>query len=121
MRCGAHPSPTVSTRSSPVRPTRIGPTGTPRTWWRSRSAHRFLHDRGSAKFLARVDAQLREDLAKVPLAGSGAEEQLGCDLRVRATLPNEASDVFFLWSEIGMGGDGALADALACGGQFPAS
>ena len=67
-------------------PARIGPTGTPRTWWRSRLAHRCLHDRGSAKFPARSDAQLREDLAEVPLDGSGAEEELGGDLRVRATL-----------------------------------
>ena len=37
-RCGARRPRTASTRSAPARPTRTGPTGTPRTWWRSRPA-----------------------------------------------------------------------------------
>ena len=57
----------------------------------------------------------------MPLDGSGAEEELGGDLRVRATLSSEAGDVFFLLSEIAIGSDGALADVLACRHQFPAS
>ena len=37
-RCVAPPAPMASTRSEPGSVTRTGPTGTPRTWWRSRLA-----------------------------------------------------------------------------------
>jgi catechol 2,3-dioxygenase-like lactoylglutathione lyase family enzyme len=38
VRFGARPARTGSTRSGRDKPTRTGPTGTPRTWWRSRLA-----------------------------------------------------------------------------------
>ena len=39
------PPPTASTRSAPARPMRTGPSGTPRTWWRSRPATSSRRDR----------------------------------------------------------------------------
>ena len=44
-RCGARRPPTASTRSASARPTRTGPTGTPRTWWRSRPGRSCRRER----------------------------------------------------------------------------
>jgi catechol 2,3-dioxygenase-like lactoylglutathione lyase family enzyme len=44
-RCAARRPPTGSTRSASARPTRTGPTGTPRTWWPSRPARTCQPDR----------------------------------------------------------------------------
>jgi hypothetical protein len=42
---------------------------------------------------ARPDSELAEHLSKVPLDGTGAQEQLSGDLRIRPTVPSELRDL----------------------------
>ena len=55
---------------------------------------------GGVELSAGADAELREDLAHVPLDGAWAEEQLGADLRVRVAVARELGDLCFLGGEV---------------------
>ena len=56
---------------------------------------------GSPELTPRADAQLRVHLAEVVLDGSGADEELGADLRVGPSLYRQAGDLRFLRGEVG--------------------
>ena len=45
---------------------------------------------------ARADTEFHEHVAQVPLDGSDAEEQLGADLGVGATVAGQSGDVLLL-------------------------
>src|SRR3954447_18123987 len=65
-----------------------------------------------------ADAELREDVAQMPLDGSGADEQLCADLRVRQTVAGKACDVGFLWGQVVAGLDAAWPHGCARGSQL---
>jgi hypothetical protein len=62
-----------------------------------------------AQLTARGDAELGEYLAHVPFDGTGRQEQLGGDLRVRQTVAGEPRDERFLRRELVRGLDSAFA------------
>src|SRR3954469_1073115 len=88
------------------------------------SARPGLHGRGFwprqrvAQRAARADPQLGEHLLEVPLDGAGAEEELGADLRVRASFARQASDLLLLRRELVARVVAALAHPFACGQQL---
>ena len=73
-----------------------------------------------AQLTARADAELDEYLAQVPFDGTGRQEQLGGDLRVRQAVAGQPRDECFLRRELVRGLDGALVYGLAGGDQLPA-
>src|SRR5215218_4738807 len=68
---------------------------------------------------ARLDAELGEHLAQVPLHRAGAEEELRADLRVRQPVAGEVRDLALLGGQVVARGGGALAHLLARGQQLP--
>src|SRR4051794_37743070 len=66
-----------------------------------------------AELFARVDPELREHPAQVPLDRARADEELCADLRVRAALGGEACDLGLLRGEPVTGVGRALAHRLA--------
>src|SRR3954453_3946803 len=72
---------------------------------------RLLRDR--AELFARVDAELREDPAQVPLDRARADEELCADLGIRAALGGEACDLRLLGGEPVARVGRALAPRLA--------
>ena len=67
---------------------------------------------------ARADPELGEHLLEVPLDGARTEEELGADLRVRATVASEPSDLLLLGRQLVAGVVAPLADLLAGGQQL---
>jgi len=74
----------------------------------------------SAEVFAGGDAELGEDVAKVPLDGARANEQLGGDLLVCLPVPGQPGDLGLLADEVGEGLDGALAHGFPGGRKLAA-
>src|SRR5262245_10561401 len=68
----------------------------------------------------RPDAELREDVAQVPLDRARADEQLRADLGVRAPVTRQTGDLRLLGGQVVAGLHGALAHRLAGGQQLAA-
>jgi hypothetical protein len=66
-----------------------------------------------AKLSARGDIELDEHLAQVPLDGARAEEELGCDLHIRISVPSQQRDLPLLSGQVIAGLDRPLAHRLA--------
>src|SRR3984893_1028162 len=89
--------------------------------WQPGSAplsHARVDGEHSMQLHARVDAELREDLAQVVLDGAGADEKPGADLGVGQALAGELGDLGLLRRELAAGVDGSLARGLAGGQQL---
>ena len=78
VRCGARRPPTASTRSASAPPTRTGPTGTPRTWWRSRPGRSCRRER------LRRDRSRRRGARRALRGGAGRARAARRGRRARA-------------------------------------
>src|SRR5262252_10227326 len=74
----------------------------------------------SAKVFAGGDAELGEHVAQVPLDGTGADEQLGGDLLVGASVPGQLGDLSLLGREVCEGLDRPPAHRFPGGQQLAA-
>src|SRR5688500_17933626 len=73
----------------------------------------FSHRQRVAQGSARADPELGEHLLEVPLDGARAEEELGADLRVRASFARQAGDLLLLRCQLVPGVVAPLAHLLA--------
>src|SRR5262249_34781232 len=83
------------------------------------ASHAGLTER-CTQLAARADVELRDHVAKVPLDGAPAEEELGADLRVRLPVGRHPGDLQLLRGQVLERLDRALARGFSGGRQLTA-